>query len=272
MSNLPSSPPPTTRTRSLRIALLAVGSALVAAALVLTTVQVVDAATVPDASERVAVPASFATIQADVDAADVSVRYGDVAETTLDFRSSAVPLRLEHEVRGDTLALRVDRRGWWSLGLLPRFGTARLEVVLPRSLAPVALDVRSSAGDTVVAGDFATTALSTSAGDIEISGSTGELRMTSSAGDLTATGLAVRGALTTDASAGDTELSLTSLPTSIQVEASAGDIEAALPDGEYEITTSTSFGDIEQGLRSTPGADRRYRFETSAGDIGLRIR
>ena len=272
MSTLPPSPTPPTRTRTLRVVLLTVGTALVAVLLALTTVQVVDAATTKDASERVVVRDAFTTIDADVSAADLAVRYGDVEAATLDFRSNTAPLRFEHEVRGDTLTLHVGRRGWWSLGLLPRFGTARLDVVLPRSQAPVALDLRSSAGDTTARGDFSTAVLASSAGDIGISGSTGELRMSTSAGDITATDLAVRGPLVTDTSAGDTELSLTSLPTSIHAEGSAGDITAALPDGEYRITTATSLGDIEQGLRSTPDADRRYTFETSAGDIGLRTR
>jgi hypothetical protein len=78
------------------------------------------------------------------------------------------------------------------------------------------------------------------------------------------------GSVVIDSSAGDTRLSFVSLPTSIQAKGSAGDIEVRLPDGDYDVRASTSFGDVDQRLRSTPGADRRYTFETSAGNIALR--
>ena len=156
--------------------------------------------------------------------------------------------------------------------LLPRTGTAHLDVVLPRSLAPVALDLRSSAGDVTASGRFSTVVLTSSAGDLGVSGSAGDIRLTTSAGNIAAADLDVHGDVVTDASAGDTALSLTSLPSSIRSEGAAGDIRAVLPDGDYRVTTSTSFGDVEQGLRNSPGSDRRYAFETAAGDIELRTR
>lgn len=262
-------PTPTPGTRSLRIALLAVGSALVAALLVLATLQFAQAATGADESGTYIVPTSFAALDVDVSEVNVTVRYDDVAQARLDFHSGGSPLRFEHEVRGDTLALQVHRRGL-GVGLFPSFDDARLDVVLPTSLAPVALDLRSSAGDSDVAGTFARTSLASSAGNIHLRGSTGALRVTSSAGDITATALDASGSVVTDSSAGNTRLSFVSLPSSIRATGSAGDIEVGLPDGDYDVRASTSFGNVRQGLRSTPGADRRYTFETSAGDIALR--
>src|ERR1700712_115329 len=128
-------PPPPPGSRSLRITLLTVGSALVAALLVLAAVQFSQAVTGEDQSGDYVVPASFASLDVDVSGADVRVRYDDVPQARLDFDSGGSPLRFDHELRGDTLAVRVHRRGW-GIELFPTFGDARLDVVLPASLAP----------------------------------------------------------------------------------------------------------------------------------------
>lgn len=269
---VPTPPPPATPppgSRSLRIALLAVGSALVAALLVLGVLQFAQAASGEDESGRYVVQGDYTALDVDVSAADVRVRYADVDRARLELASSGTSLHLEREVRGGTLSVRLHERGWWHFGFLGQ-DAARLEVVLPEALAPVALDVRSSAGDSRIDGAFAATSVESSAGSIRLSGSTGPLRLDSSAGDITATALRVAGPVETDSSAGTTRLSFASLPSSIDAEGSAGDIDVRLPDGDYDVRASTSFGDLDQQVRSTPGAERRYTFETSAGDIRLR--
>ena len=269
------SPAPGTN-RSLRIALLSVGSALVAGLLVTGSVQFAAASTGEDESGRYLVEQAFTALDIDVSAAAVTVRYDDVPEAVLDFSAGQKALRFEHEVRGDTLEVRVVNRGWWVFGLIsgPFSGldSPRLDVVLPKSLAPVALDVQSSAGDVDASGTFAATDLETSAGNIDVAGSAESLRLSTSAGNIDGADLEVDGDVSTHTSAGNADLSFETLPAGLRMQGSAGNITAELPAGEYEIDASTSFGTVDRGVPSTPGADRHYSFATDAGDIHLRAR
>ncbi|MFB2579945.1 DUF4097 family beta strand repeat-containing protein [Herbiconiux sp. P15] len=253
----------------LRTGLLATGSALVAGALVLGGVQIAQASTGGDESGVYTADGDFSNLEIDTSAADVSVRYGDVEEAQLDFDAADSPLRFEQEQRGDTLRVSVKNRGWWGFGLFSGFDTATLDIVLPESLAPVGLDIDSSAGEVLADGDFAAVTLDSSAGDIDLAGSAASLRSHTSAGSITGTGLRVSGEVVSESSAGDVRLEFATLPSAIRLESSAGDVRVALPEGEYEIRTDTSVGSVTQGLASTPGAARVYSFESSVGGITL---
>ncbi|WP_368497826.1 DUF4097 family beta strand repeat-containing protein [Herbiconiux sp. A18JL235] len=257
--------------RTLRTALLAVGSALVAAVLVLGVVQFAQASTGDDESGAFTVADPFDTVVVDTSAVTVSVRYDDSRDTALvDFDSDGSPLRFEHRVNAERLEVSVRSRGWWPFGgVIGLNAHPRLEVVLPGSLEPVALEVGTSAGEVDLAGDFAAVRVDSSAGAVTLSGSADSLDLSSSAGSITGTDLDVTGPVTSETSAGTMTLGFVSLPSSMHVEAAAGDVRVALPDGEYEIRTDTAVGSVAQGLRSTPGASRVYSFETSAGDVVL---
>ncbi|MCS5720673.1 DUF4097 domain-containing protein [Herbiconiux sp. CPCC 203407] len=254
---------------ALRNGLLITGSALVAGFLVLGGVQFAQASTGDDETGVYTADGDFAAVDIDTSAANVSVRYGDVDEVQLDFDSAGAPLRFDHEQRGDTLHVTVKSRGWWIFGLLSGTDSASLDVVLPESLEPVALDIGSSAGEVLVDGDFAAIAIDSSAGNIELEGSAASLRSETSAGNITGTGLDVAGEVLSESSAGNVRLEFVTLPSSIRMGSSAGNVRVALPDGEYEIRTDTSAGGVHQELASTPGADRVYSFESSAGNITL---
>ncbi|MBF4572127.1 DUF4097 family beta strand repeat protein [Herbiconiux sp. VKM Ac-1786] len=267
-------PTPPPRDRSLRIALLAIGSALVLLLVGVGMLQLVQsAANANRGDDSGSYPAAgpFDSLEVDVSAASVTVSYADVAEPRFDFDSGGSSLRFDQRMLGDTLRVTVGDRGWWPIRLfdLSSLGDASLAVTLPRSAEPVALAVDSSAGAVRVDGDFAALSLESSAGDVELSGSADSLHLETSAGRITGTGLVVTGPVVSESSAGDTSLSFASLPASISVDSSAGSVTVALPDGEYELRTDTSFGRVQLGVPSTPGADRVYSFETSAGDLVL---
>ncbi|MDO9396313.1 MAG: DUF4097 family beta strand repeat-containing protein [Herbiconiux sp.] len=258
--------------RALRITLLATGSALVAATLVVGGVQFAQAATAEDDSGVYAVEGRFRTLDVDSSAAAVTVRYADVDEAEIAFDSGDRPLRLEHRMRGTTLEVEVEDRGWWIFNAFSGSGPAHLDITLPSALAPIDATVGSSAGGIDLAGDFGAVRLDSSAGDVELSGSAASLDAESSAGDVTALDLEISGTVAVDTSAGNTTVSFASLPEQIRMESSAGGIRVALPDGRYDIRTEVSAGSVDNSLRNTPGADRIYSFETSAGSITLEPR
>jgi hypothetical protein len=257
--------------RGLRVGLLAAGSALVVGVVVLGGVQFAVATTGEDASGSYAVPDAFTELVVDTSAADVTVRYDEaVSETRLGFDSGGSPLRFDHDVRGGDLHVSVRNPGFWPFSGLFTLGTdASLDIVLPAELEPVGLDLETSAGRVEADGEFAAVSVDSSAGDIELSGSADSLDLDSSAGNVSGTGLDVTGAVSSDSSAGNTTLEFVSLPSSIRVDSSAGNVRVALPDGDYDIRTDTAAGSVDQGLRSTPGASRVYRFDTSAGNVVL---
>lgn len=255
--------------KALRNGLLITGSALLAGAIVLGGVQFAQASTGDDESGLYTAGGDFAALDIDTSAANVSVRYGDVDEVQLDFDSGGSPLRFDQEERGDTLHVTVKNRGWWIFGLLSGFDSASLDIVLPEALEPVALDIGSSAGGVLVDGDFAAISIDSSAGDIELAGSAASLRSETSAGNVTGLGLTVAGEVLSESSAGDVRFEFTTLPSAIRMGSSAGNVRVALPEGEYEIRTDTSAGSVDQELASTPGSDRVYSFESSAGNITL---
>lgn len=263
--------PPAGRDRSLRIALIALGSALILALVAVGGIQFALASTGGDDSGSYTEGASFTQLEVDSSAADVTVRYGAVTETQIEFDSGGAPLRYEQRIDGDTLEVGVKSHGWWIFGALGGFGfdrSASLDITLPLALAPLDVDVDSSAGDTDLDGDFGALELDSSAGEIRLAGSAASLSADSSAGSMTGD-LEVTGTVETESSAGSTDFTFRGLPSSIRMESSAGNVRVALPAGTYEIRTDTAAGSVEQGLVSTPGAPRVYSFESSAGNIVL---
>lgn len=262
----------TTPQHPLRRILLIVGSVLVASVLVIAVVGVTRAATQEDRTGLYTVEDDFTALDVDVSVANVVVRYGDVEQTELDFDSSGRTIGFAYKVVGDTLRVTVGDTDWWpfgGIGLFELSNDPTLVVTLPSSLDGLDLAVDGSVGNVDVDGDFGAVALASSAGEIRLSGSAVSLDLESSAGNITGDELDVAGAVEVDSSAGNTTLSFAALPDSIRVEASAGNVRAELPDGEYEIHTDSSLGRVEQGVPSSPGAERVYRFATSAGNLTL---
>ena len=265
----------TASTRSpLRRILLIAGSVLVAGALVVAVVGVTRASTQEDRTGLYTVGEGFSSLDVDVSVANVVVRFGDVDEAELDFDSSGTTIGFTYRVDGGTLRVKVGDTDWWpfgGLGLFDLDDDPSLVVTLPDTLDPIDLDVNGSVGNLDVDGDFRAVKLSSSAGEIRLTGSATELVLDSSAGSIIGTDLDVSGTVDVDSSAGNTTLSFSSLPSGMTVDTSAGNVRVDMPDGEYEIQTDTAVGRIDQGLPSSPGAERVYRFDTSAGNVTLRL-
>lgn len=151
----------------------------------------------------------------------------------LDMRSSAGPVRAT-DVRGGDVELRSSA------------GPVDAEDVRADTL-----DLRSSAGP--VSATRVVAAM---------------LRLRSSAGPVDAT--ATRAArVTAETSAGPVDLELLRPPLNVDADSTAGGVTLRVPDVGYSVDAHTSAGEERVEVRQRPGARRKIRAESSAGDVNV---
>ncbi|MFF4577222.1 DUF4097 family beta strand repeat-containing protein [Streptomyces sp. NPDC001389] len=125
--------------------------------------------------------------------------------------------------------------------------------------------VESSSGDITVKG-VARADLTSSSGDVRAEGITGPLKVRTSSGRITATGL--QGAEAEfRASSGDVGAEFAKSPSSVSVTTSSGDVGLTAPQGPYRLSTDTASGTRHLALADTPGAAAAITVRTSSGDI-----
>lgn len=271
----PSGPPPARPNSALRAALLLIGTVLLIGLLVPTGVRLVALATHENQSGLHQITDEVDSVSLRTVATDVQVRYADVDQVEFEFTQHNPDLILRHSVRGEELSIVVERPGR-GLGILtPSLSSRRganVEVTLPRTSAGADLDLRTTAGDAQIEGDFGGVSVNSTAADLHLTGSAGSLQVDSTATDVIARDLAVSGPVRVDMTAGMVNFHGTELPSSINVGTTATDVLFELPAGEYEIRTSTTASTLTQDLSSTVGAERIYEFRSTAGDLHLRER
>ena len=133
------------------------------------------------------------------------------------------------------------------------------EVELRSSAGPVdaddvradTLDLRSSAGPVTATEVLAAT-----------------LRLRSSAGPVSAE-RARAARVTAHASAGPVDLELLSPPLSVDADSTAGGVTVRVPDVGYDVEARTSAGEERVEVRQNPGARRKVRVDSSAGDVNV---
>lgn len=271
----PSATPPARPNSALRAALLLVGTVLLIGMLTSTGVRLVALATHENQSGLHQITEEVHSVSLRTSATDVQVRYADVDHPEFEFTQNNADLILRHSVRGGELSIVVETptRG---LGILtPSLssrGMSNVEVTLPRASTGVDLDLRTTAGDAQVQGDFGEVSVNATASDVHLDGSAGSLQVDSTATDFIARDLAVSGPVRIDLTAGLVRYHGTELPSSIDLSATATDVLFELPAGEYEIRTNTTGASLTQDLSSTVGAERLYEFSSTAGTLHLRER
>lgn len=263
-------PPPVLPNRTLRTVLLAVGST----ALAITVVgAVVGAArTVGAAGDGTRVLAGdVATVRIDAEAADLTVRLADVDRTTVQWDPGATDLRLRADLDGGDLDVRVADPGWGPFGWWAddRGSQATLTVLLPELASGADLDLETAAGALDLDGEWGDVSIRTAAGAVRLAGAAASLDLEATGAEVVGEALEV-GDLSVRSTAGRVDLGFAVPPSAIDAESTAGGLRFALPDGEYEVRTETVLGEVRDALISTPGAERVYRFESTAGDIDLR--
>lgn len=217
------------------------------------------------------------SLSVDVGASDVTTRFGDVEEATLEVTGGrSGNWTLERD--GDELVVGSPQRGfgWWFGG--DWFGgnwfneDETVVLTLPDSLQNAKLDA-----------DF-----SLSAGSLDIEGTYGEVDIEVGAGGLSMEGSAT--SIDADISAGRADLSLfdvdeadftvsagklvaelaNTAPRSVTIDVSAGSLELTLPDEAYDLTQNVSAGSLDNRLNTS--SDSRYTIDAtvSAGSAILR--
>lgn len=206
----------------------------------------------------------------DVAASDVTVRFGDVDEATLEVTSGGNhDWRLES--RGDELVVSNDTGAFGWFGDWFR-GEEIVVVTLPESL-----------NDRDLEGNF-----SLSAGSLDIDGAFGEVDIDMGAGSLQMSGSAT--SIETDISAGRATLDLTDVdeadfglsagdvdatlegtaPRLITIDVSAGSVDLTVPDEVYNVSQDVSAGSIDNKLDTSSSSRHQIDASVSAGNVILR--
>lgn len=264
---------PVTPNRTLRTVLLIVGGIALAIILTVTAIGATRAAVASgddDGDGTRVLAGGIASVRVDASVADLTVQLADVDEPTIEWDSGTTGLRLRTDLDGGELDVRVRDRGWGPFGWWPdeRGGQASLTVLLPERAAGVDLDLEATAGTLDLSGAWGDVRVESTVGEVRLAGRAASLDLTATAGSVSGSGLEI-GDVAVESTVGDIDLGFAVVPRSIDAVTTAGMLRAALPDGDYEIRSETVVGGFTSGLTSTPGAERVYRFESTAGDIVL---
>jgi len=266
--------------RAAAIAIAAVGGVVLLAAggnAAFAAVHDVSSASRSESADTRSADADGVTsIRVDVSASDVTTRFGDVDEATLELSGSrSGDWRLDRE--GDQLIVRSPDRGFGSWFGGDWFGRwfdddSRAVLTLPESLEGDDLDAE----------------FSLSAGSLEIEGSYGEVGIDIGAGDVRMEGSAT--SIDTDVSAGRADLVLADVesadfslsagdvfaelvdtaPQSVRIDVSAGSLELTVPDETYSVTQDVSAGSLDNGLNTSVDSRNKIDATISAGSAILR--
>lgn len=217
------------------------------------------------------------SLRVDISASDVTARFGDVDEATLEVTGGRIgSWTLERD--GDELVVRSPDRGfgswfggdWFGGGWFDRNETVVL--TLPESLEGAELDA-----------DF-----SLSAGSLGIEGMYGEVDIEMGAGALSMDGSAA--SIDADISAGRADMSLfdvneadftvsagklvaelaNTAPRSVTIDVSAGSLELTLPDEAYAVRQDVSAGSFDNRLDTSNSSRFEIVATVSAGNVVLR--
>ncbi|KDA05142.1 hypothetical protein DC31_03915 [Microbacterium sp. CH12i] len=214
-------------------------------------------------------------ITLDVAASDVTARFGDVEEATLEVTGSRNgSWTLERD--GDELSVRSpDNNSWFGIGW---FGDGwfsadeQVVLTLPQSLNDAGLDADLSlgAGSLDVEGAFNDLHITVGAGSLSIDGAaqTIEARISAGRADLN---LSDVDEADLGISAGKLEGELTgSTPHDITIDVSAGSLDLTVPNEAYNVTQDVSAGSLDNRLNTSSSAQSTISASVSAGSVVLR--
>ncbi len=253
---------------------IALTATALGAVIVLATAGTAAASTLASASTststRVLDVANIDSLHIDVSAAQMQVRFANVAQAQLVVTGAGGADRWTFERADDELVVASPH---WPFGIGWLFsGDSRVVLTLPQSLQSAGLDASLSlaAGDLDVEGDFADLEIELGAGSVQLAGSADELSADVSAGRAD---FDLRGVQEADlaVSAGDLIGEFTgAAPENISVDLSAGTIRLTLPDDNYNVQVGVSAGGMDNTLSTSTSAPRRISGNVSAGSLVLK--
>lgn len=210
-------------------------------------------------------------LEVDADAGRFTVLFANVPEATLEVRSARSG---EWKLRRDAGTLLVSSPNDWGDWCFTGCDWDENEVTLtlPSSLNEGTLDadLKMSAGEFSVDGNFNDLVMEMSGGTLDASGSAKGLSVELGAGKTDIDMADVQSA-NFDVSAGRIDSTFTgSAPRSVQAEVSAGMLQLTLPDTEYNVLQDVSAGGVENGLSVNSASEHQVQVEVSAGNVVLR--
>lgn len=208
-------------------------------------------------------------LDVDVSAADVTVRFTDTTEATLEVIDSWGAGDWTFDRQDDTLVVRSPHRffGWW-LGN----DSDRVVLELPESLQGESLNAgfTLSAGSLSVDGEFGAVDLEMNAGDLDVAGSARDVSAQVNAGTAV---VEVEGVQTADldVSAGDLDAVFSgTTPEDVRIDVSAGSLDLTLPDDVYHLDSEVAAGGLDNRLETASDATNVVTVTVSAGNVSLR--
>lgn len=216
------------------------------------------------------------SLTVDVAASDVTARFGDVDEATLEVTGDrSGNWRLERD--GDELLVHSPDRGfgWWFGGDWfggDWFGDESVTLTLPKDLNDGSLDadLTLGAGSLDVEGQFNDLGIVVGAGVLSMDGSATTIGADISAGRADLNLLGVEEA-DLRVSAGKLVAELTGdAPRVVTIGVSAGSLDLTVPDTDYNVTQEVSAGSLDNRLSTSTSARFTIDASVSAGSAILR--
>ncbi|WP_404287446.1 hypothetical protein [Glutamicibacter arilaitensis] len=266
----PQNPQPAGSKKTLTLVLGILG-ALVILGVITTSAWRASSSLSSSSSSQTVGSAGITALEVDADAGKFNILFADVPEATLDVRSARSG---EWKLRREEGTLLVSSPNDWGDWCFTGCDWEENEVTLtlPNSLNEGNLDadLKMSAGEFSVNGNFNDLIMEMSGGTLDASGSAKGLNVELGAGK-TDIDMADVQTANFDVSAGRIDSTFTgSAPRSVQAEVSAGMLQLTLPDTAYNVIQDVSAGGIENGLSANPESQHMVKVEVSAGNVVLR--
>lgn len=207
------------------------------------------------------------TIDLDIDAADVTLQFGDVEEVSIEATGQGSG-QWQLGRKADTIMVATPRG---ATGLC--FGLCHVEraavITLPRSLEGVDLGIDLDAGSVTADGKFRDLDVSSDAGEATVKGTARSLDVELNAGSFDADLRDVRKA-TFEVAVGDGQVTLNGrAPDSVEVGVSAGSLALVLPDTGYRVQSEVSMGEFVNDLRMDKTSNHSIEVELEMGSLQL---
>lgn len=248
-----------------RIAALAAGAVLAAAATALAGLQLVDwtSGTVQQV-ERYSVTAGVERIQVQTGSGGIRLTGTPGGAVTVEGRLSGsvtVP-RLSSMVRDGVLFVNTscDFSLWSCRG--------SLDLRVPPGI-PVS--ARTGSGTITATGLIAAATLHTGSGSVRVDGAGAALAVSTGSGDVQARRVTA-GRIEASTGSGNVRVELDQAPEDVAVRTGSGNVEIVLPAGSapYATDVHTGSGNSRIGVPTDPSAARHLRARTGSGDVVIR--
>lgn len=226
-------------------------------------------------SERIPLDGDITHVLFDLEAGDIEIRRGDVAEVERIWWGTRPEMHLD--VSDGVLELETECRNWCRVEHIVHLpgipsvsgstGSGDIVVLGARSL-----DVVAGSGDIHAVRVDGHTFVETGSGDVDVAHIGGELRISTGSGNVRADEVHSERAHV-ETGSGDVRLSAADIADRLDVLTGSGDVTLELLRGSYDLRTLTGSGQVSvRGVTVDRDAGSRVRAETGSGDIAVKGR